>query len=140
MIPRSFSPFFITSLNSFINTPPPFQIKNPPILNLHPLQAIFNSSFILPPLHLLPTPPITIPFILPPIPPFKLLPHNHTQHTTYHTKPLNLTIILPFINTLLSIIPPHLSPKFLHKLQPHNLPPYQSHYHTQSHPNLVLFP
>ncbi|WP_261369381.1 cytochrome ubiquinol oxidase subunit I, partial [Staphylococcus warneri] len=88
IIPPSFSPFFITSLNSFINTPTPFQIKNRPMLNLQPLQPIFNSSFILTSFHLLPTPPITMPFILPPIPAFKFLKQTHPEDKTYHLKPL----------------------------------------------------
>ncbi|WP_260846533.1 cytochrome ubiquinol oxidase subunit I, partial [Staphylococcus saprophyticus] len=37
------------------------------------------------------------------------------------------------------MLPPHLSPNFLHQHQPHKLAPYQSHFHTQSHPDLLLF-
>ena len=139
IIGGSFSAFFITSVNSFMNTPAGFEIKNGRMVNVQPLEAMFNSSFMVRALHVGATAGMTMAFILAAIAAFKLLRHNHTEDRIYHTKALNLSMTVGFINTVLSMIAGDLSAKFLHKVQPDKLAAYEWHYDTQSHANLVLF-
>lgn len=139
IIGGSFSAFFITSVNSFMNTPAGFEIKNGRMVNVQPLEAMFNSSFMVRALHVVATAGMTMAFILAAIAAFKLLRHNHKEDRIYHTKALNLSMIVGFINTVLSMIAGDLSAKFLHKVQPDKLAAYEWHYDTQSHANLALF-
>lgn len=139
IIGGSFSAFFITSVNSFMNIPAGFEIKNGRMVNVQPLEAMFNSSFMVRALHVGATAGMTMAFILAAIAAFKLLRHNHTEDRIYHTKALNLSMTVGFINTVLSMIAGDLSAKFLHKVQPDKLAAYEWHYDTQSHANLVLF-
>ena len=45
IIGGSFSAFFITSVNSFMNTPAGFEMKKGKMVNVQPFEAMFNSSF-----------------------------------------------------------------------------------------------
>lgn len=45
IIGGSFSAFFITAVNSFMNTPAGFEIKNGKMINVEPWVAMFNDSF-----------------------------------------------------------------------------------------------
>ena len=46
IIGGSFSAFFITSVNSFMNTPAGFEMKKGKMVNVQPFEAMFNSSFL----------------------------------------------------------------------------------------------
>ena len=65
--------------------------------------------------HVVATAGMTMAFILAAIAAFKLLRHNHKEDRTYHTKALNLSMIVGFINTVLSMIAGDLSAKFYTK-------------------------
>ena len=71
IIGGSFSAFFITSVNSFMNTPAGFEIKNGRMVNVQPLEAMFNSSFMVRALHVVATAGMTMAFILAAIAAFK---------------------------------------------------------------------
>ena len=73
IIGGSFSAFFITSVNSFMNTPAGFEMKNGRMVNVQPLEMMFNSSFIVRAFHVVATAGMTMAFILAAIAAFKLL-------------------------------------------------------------------
>ncbi|MGF0029533.1 cytochrome ubiquinol oxidase subunit I [Staphylococcus pasteuri] len=139
IIGGSFSAFFITSVNSFMNTPAGFEMKNGRMVNVQPLEAMFNSSFIVRSFHVVATAGMTMAFVLAAIAAFKLLKNPHPEDKTYHLKSLKMTMIVGFISTLLSMLAGDMSAKFLHKVQPEKLAAYEWHFDMQSHANLVFF-
>ncbi|MGD3154369.1 cytochrome ubiquinol oxidase subunit I [Staphylococcus warneri] len=139
IIGGSFSAFFITSVNSFMNTPVGFEMKNGRMVNVQPLEAMFNSSFIVRSFHVVATAGMTMAFILAAIAAFKLLKQTHPEDKRYHLKALKMTMIVGFISTLLSMLAGDMSAKFLHKVQPEKLAAYEWHFDTQSQANLVFF-
>lgn len=139
IIGGSFSAFFITSVNSFMNTPAGFEMKNGRMVNVQPLEAMFNSSFIVRSFHVVATAGMTMAFILAAIAAFKLLKQSYSEDKIYHLKALKMTMIVGFISTLLSMLAGDMSAKFLHKVQPEKLAAYEWHFDTQSQANLVFF-
>lgn len=138
IIGGSFSAFFITSVNSFMNTPAGFEMKNGRMVNVQPLEAMFNSSFIVRSFHVVATAGMTMAFILVAIAAFKLLKQSYSEDKIYHLKALKMTMIVGFISTLLSMLAGDMSAKFLHKVQPEKLAAYEWHFDTQSQANLVF--
>lgn len=139
IIGGSFSAFFITSVNSFMNTPAGLEMKNGRMVNVQPLEAMFNSSFIVRSFHVVATAGMTMAFILAAIAAFKLLKQSYSEDKIYHLKALKMTMIVGFISTLLSMLAGDMSAKFLHKVQPEKLAAYEWHFDTQSQANLVFF-
>ncbi|MEX2947980.1 cytochrome ubiquinol oxidase subunit I [Staphylococcus warneri] len=139
IIGGSFSAFFITSVNSFMNTPAGFEMKNGRMVNVQPLEAMFNSSFIVRSFHVVATAGMTMAFTLAAIAAFKLLKQSYSEDKIYHLKALKMTMIVGFISTLLSMLAGDMSAKFLHKVQPEKLAAYEWHFDTQSQANLVFF-
>ena len=139
IIGGSFSAFFITSVNSFMNTPAGFEMKHGRMVNVQPLEAMFNSSFLVRAFHVVATAGMTMAFILAAIAAFKLLRNRYSEDRQYHKKALKMTMIVGFLSTILSMVAGDLSAKFLHKVQPEKLAAYEWHYDTQSHANLVFF-
>ncbi|MEX6499699.1 cytochrome ubiquinol oxidase subunit I [Staphylococcus warneri] len=139
IIGGSFSAFFITSVTSFMNTPAGFEMKNGRMVNVQPLEAMFNSSFIVRSFHVVATAGMTMAFILAAIAAFKLLKQSYSEDKIYHLKALKMTMIVGFISTLLSMLAGDMSAKFLHKVQPEKLAAYEWHFDTQSQANLVFF-
>ena len=60
IIGGSFSAFFITSVNSFMNTPAGFEMKKGKMVNVQPFEAMFNSSFLVRAFHVVATAGMTI--------------------------------------------------------------------------------
>lgn len=139
IIGGSFSAFFITSVNSFMNTPAGFEMKKSKMVNVQPFEAMFNSSFLVRAFHVVATAGMTMAFILAAIAAFKLLKNKYSEDAPYHKKALKMTMILGFIQTLLSMLAGDLSAKFLHKVQPEKLAAYEWHFDTHSKADLVFF-
>ncbi|AVK72485.1 cytochrome ubiquinol oxidase subunit I [Staphylococcus saprophyticus] len=135
----SFSAFFITAVNSFMNTPAGFEMKNGKMVNVEPLAAMFNDSFLIRSFHVVATALMTMAFVLAAIAAFKLLKNKFKKDTEYHKKALKLTMILGVVFTLGSMLAGDLSAKFLHQEQPEKLAAYEWHFDTESHADLVLF-
>ena len=70
------SVFFITSVNSFMNTPAGFEMKDGKMVNVQPLEAMFNPSFLVRAFHVVATAGMTMAFVLASIAAFKLLKTN----------------------------------------------------------------
>lgn len=135
----SFSAFFITAVNSFMNTPAGFEMKNGKMINVEPWAAMFNDSFLVRSFHVVATALMTMAFVLAAVAAFKLLKNKFVQDTEYHKKALKLTMILGLIFTLGSMLAGDMSAKFLHKEQPEKLAAYEWHFDTESKADLVLF-
>ncbi|MDW4521475.1 cytochrome ubiquinol oxidase subunit I [Staphylococcus sp. GDK8D68P] len=135
----SFSAFFITAVNSFMNTPAGFEMKNGKMVNVEPLAAMFNDSFLIRSFHVVATALMTMAFVLAAVAAFKLLKNKFKKDTEYHKKALKLTMILGVVFTLGSMLAGDLSAKFLHQEQPEKLAAYEWHFDTESNADLVLF-
>ncbi|RIP14946.1 cytochrome ubiquinol oxidase subunit I, partial [Staphylococcus gallinarum] len=135
----SFSAFFITAVNSFMNTPAGFEMKNGKMVNVEPLAAMFNDSFLIRSFHVVATALMTMAFVLAAIAAFKLLKNKFKKDTEYHKKALKLTMILGVVFTLGAMLAGDVSAKFLHQEQPEKLAAYEWHFDTESHADLVLF-
>ncbi|MDN6205277.1 MAG: cytochrome ubiquinol oxidase subunit I, partial [Staphylococcus simulans] len=133
------SAFFITSVNSFMNTPEGFQLKNGKMIHVDPVAAMFNSSFGVRAFHVITTAIMTMAFILAAIAAFKLLKNKFEKDREYHKKALKLTMIVGLVFTLGSMLAGDLSAKFLHNEQPEKLAAYEWHYDTEKRADLVLF-
>ncbi len=72
IIGGSFSAFFITSVNSFMNTPAGFELKNGKMVNVQPIEAMFDPSFIVRSFHVITTAGMTMAFVIASIAAFKL--------------------------------------------------------------------
>lgn len=139
IIGGSFSALFITSVNSFMNTPAGFQVKDGRMVNVEPWAAMFNASFFVRSFHVVATALMTMAFILAAIAAFKLLKNKVTKDAEYHKKALKVTMILGLVFTLGSMLAGDLSAKFLHQEQPEKLAAYEWHFDTSSKADLVFF-
>jgi cytochrome d ubiquinol oxidase subunit I len=139
IIGGSFSALFITSVNSFMNTPAGFQVKDGRMVNVEPWAAMFNASFLVRSFHVVATALMTMAFILAAVAAFKLLKNKVSKDAVYHKKALKITMILGLVFTLGSMIAGDLSAKFLHKVQPEKLAAYEWHFDTGSKADLVFF-
>ncbi|MBI5976039.1 cytochrome ubiquinol oxidase subunit I [Staphylococcus canis] len=139
IIGGTFSAFFITSVNSFMNTPAGMTLKNGRMVNVDPVEAMFNASFFVRSFHVVATAIMTMAFILAGIAAFKLLKNKVQEDKRYHQSALKITMIAGLIFSLLSMLAGDLSAKFLHEHQPEKLAAYEWHFDTESHADLVLF-
>lgn len=103
-----------------MNTPAGFEMKNGKMVNVQPLVAMFNDSFLIRSFHVVATALMTMAFVLAAIAAFKLLRNKFKKDTEYHKKALKLTMILGVIFTLGSMLAGDMSAKFLHQEQPEN--------------------
>ncbi|MBO1220410.1 cytochrome ubiquinol oxidase subunit I [Staphylococcus nepalensis] len=139
IIGGSFSAFFITAVNSFMNTPAGFEMSKGKMINVEPWVAMFNDSFFVRSFHVVATAFMTMAFVLAAIAAFKLMKNKFKKDAEYHKKALKLTMILGIVFTLGSMLAGDLSAKFLHQEQPEKLAAYEWHFDTESNANLVLF-
>ncbi|PTE84368.1 cytochrome ubiquinol oxidase subunit I [Staphylococcus equorum] len=139
IIGGTFSAFFITAVNSFMNTPAGFEMKDGKMVNVQPWAAMFNESFLIRSFHVVATALMTMSFVLAAIAAFKLLKNKFKKDTEYHKKALKLTMILGVIFTLGSMLAGDLSAKFLHQEQPEKLAAYEWHFETESNADLIFF-
>ncbi|CAL27618.1 cytochrome ubiquinol oxidase subunit I [Staphylococcus carnosus] len=133
------SAFFITSVNSFMNTPAGFQMKDGRMIHVDPIVAMFNASFGVRQFHVIMTAIMTMAFLLAAIAAYKLLRDKIPQDRDYHKSALKLTMIVGLIFTLGSILAGDMSAKFLHKEQPEKLAAYEWHFDTQKRADLQVF-
>lgn len=139
IIGGTFSAFFITAVNSFMNTPAGFEMKDGKMVNVQPWAAMFNESFLIRSFHVVATALMTMAFVLAAIAAFKLLKNKFKKDAEYHKKALKLTMILGVVFTLGSMLAGDLSAKFLHQEQPEKLAAYEWHFETESNADLIFF-
>lgn len=140
VIGSTMSALFITSVNSFMNTPEGFDInKAGKLVNIDPVAAMLNSSFFVRAFHVVATGGMTIAFLVATIAAVKLLRNKFPSDRDYHLKGMKLGIVMGLLFSLMTILAGDLSAKFLHNEQPEKLAAMEWHFETSSHADLVLF-
>ncbi|MCE4956928.1 cytochrome ubiquinol oxidase subunit I [Macrococcoides caseolyticum] len=139
IIGSTLSALFITSVNSFMNTPEGFKVKNGVLVDIDPLQAMFNASFFVRSFHVITTGGMTIAFCIASVAAVKLLRNKFPQDIDYHKKALKMAMIIGLVFSLLTILAGDLSAKFLHNEQPEKLAAMEWHFDSHSKADLVLF-
>ena len=94
-----------------MNTPAGFELKNGKMVNVQPIEAMFNPSFIVRSFHVITTAGMTMAFVIASIAAFKLLRNRQPKDTVYQ-KALKMSMIVGFFSTLLSMLAGDLSAKF----------------------------
>ncbi|MFD2706316.1 cytochrome ubiquinol oxidase subunit I [Salibacterium lacus] len=135
VIGASFSAFFITSVNSFMNAPRGFELTNGVITNIHPLAAMFNPAAPTKTAHVLVTCYLTSAFVLGMIGAVKMLKGD--RHV-YHKKALQLTMTAAFVFSIGTVGIGDLSGKYLAEYQPEKLAAGEWHFETQTEAPLVV--
>ena len=87
-----------------MNTPAGFELKNGKMVNVQPIEAMFNPSFIVRSFHVITTAGMTMAFVIASIAAFKLLRNRQPKDTVYHKKALKMSMIVGFFSTLLSML------------------------------------
>ncbi|WP_414043518.1 cytochrome ubiquinol oxidase subunit I [Macrococcus animalis] len=139
IIGSTLSALFITSVNSFMNTPEGFNIKNGVLVDIDPIQAMLNSSFLVRSFHVVTTGGMTIAFCIASVAAVKLLRNKFPEDKDYHKKALKMAMIVGLIFSLLTILAGDLSAKFLHNEQPEKLAAMEWHFESENRADLVLF-
>ncbi|MFC6118641.1 cytochrome ubiquinol oxidase subunit I [Macrococcoides bohemicum] len=139
IIGSTLSALFITSVNSFMNTPEGFKVKNGVLVDIDPIQAMLNSSFFVRAFHVVTTGGMTIAFCIASVAAVKLLRNKFPEDKDYHMKSLKMAMIVGVIFSLLTILAGDLSAKFLHNEQPEKLAAMEWHFESDKNADLVLF-
>ncbi|WP_020008791.1 cytochrome ubiquinol oxidase subunit I [Salinicoccus albus] len=133
------SAVFITTVNSFMNTPAGFDMADGELINAEPLTAMFNPSSWVRMFHVVATAYMTAVFIIASIGAFKLLRSKFKEDRTYHKKGLKAMMVAGVITALLTVLAGDFSAKFLHNHQPEKLAAMEWHFDTEENADLVLF-
>ncbi|TDM14961.1 cytochrome ubiquinol oxidase subunit I [Macrococcus bovicus] len=139
IIGSTMSALFITSVNSFMNTPEGFDMVKGQLVNIDPVAAMLNSSFFVRAFHVVTTGGMTIAFMLASIAAVKLLRNKFDSDRAYHIKGLKVTVLTGLIFSLFAMMAGHASAQFLHHEQPEKLAAMEWHFDTSSRADLVLF-
>ncbi|MCD2136517.1 MULTISPECIES: cytochrome ubiquinol oxidase subunit I [Salinicoccus] len=139
VIGSTLSAVFITSVNSFMNTPAGFDLAEDAFVNVDPIAAMFNPSVYVRVFHVVATAYMTAAFILASIAAFKLIKNKFKKDREYHMKGLKVTMAIGLVMSLLTIVAGDFSAKFLHNEQPEKLAAMEWHFETEPYADLVLF-
>lgn len=135
-IGSSFSAFFITIVNSFMNTPQGFDLSDGRLTNVDPIAAMFNPAMPTKVAHVIVTAYMTSAFVLASIAAFRLLTgSNHI----YHKKALFFTMKLGLIFSIATTLIGDFSGKFLAEFQPEKLAAAEWHFETSEAAPLTMW-
>jgi cytochrome d ubiquinol oxidase subunit I len=130
------SAVFITTVDSFMNTPAGFKLTpTGEITNIDPIAAMLNPSTPTRVAHVLTSAYVTCGFLLAAIAAIHLL---RGKTHDYYIKALRLTMTASFVLALLTFVAGDLSGKFLAKHQPAKLAAGEWHFETQESAPLIL--
>ncbi|KKE78502.1 cytochrome ubiquinol oxidase subunit I [Bacilli bacterium] len=130
------SAFFITIVNSFMNTPTGFEMVNGALVHANPIAAMFNPAMPTKVSHVVATAYMTAAFLLASITAFKLL--KGSRHV-YYKKALYLTMKIGLIFSIASAIIGDFSGKLLAEYQPEKLATAEWHFETEGEAPLVMY-
>ncbi|KHE72008.1 cytochrome ubiquinol oxidase subunit I [Halobacillus sp. BBL2006] len=136
VIGGTMSAFFITTVNSFMNTPQGFEMEDGTVTSIDPLAAMFNPATPTKVFHVISSSYLTAAAILAAIAAMFILMKKGSQ---YHKKALKLTVIATFIFAITTAIAGDLSAKFLAEHQPEKLAAGEWHFETEEGADLVVF-
>ncbi|WP_067724848.1 cytochrome ubiquinol oxidase subunit I [Oceanobacillus damuensis] len=130
------SAFFITAVNSFMNSPAGFDIVNGQLVNANPIAAMFNPSMPTKVTHVLSTAYMTVAFMLAAIAAYRLIKgSNHV----YHKKALYMTMKIGLVFAIATALLGDLSGKYLAEYQPEKLAAAEWHFETENEAPLIMF-
>ncbi|MGM8214555.1 cytochrome ubiquinol oxidase subunit I [Bacillaceae bacterium W0354] len=135
-IGASFSAFFITMVNAFMNTPQGFDVVNGALVNVNPIAAMFNPSTPTKVAHVMTSAYMTSAFVLASIAAFSLL--KGRKHI-YYKKALHLTLKVGLIFAVATALIGDFSAKFLAEHQPEKLAAAEWHFETTTEAPLLLY-
>lgn len=130
------SAFFITIVNSFMNTPTGFEMVNGALVHANPVAAMFNPAMPTKVSHVVATAYMTAAFLLASITAFKLL--KGSRHV-YYKKALYLTMKIGLIFSVASAIIGDFSGKLLAEYQPEKLAAAEWHFETEGEAPLLMY-
>lgn len=130
------SAFFITIVNSFMNTPTGFEMVNGALVHANPVAAMFNPAMPTKVSHVVATAYMTAAFLLASITAFKLL--KGSRHV-YYKKALYLTMKIGLIFSIASAVIGDFSGKLLAEYQPEKLAAAEWHFETEGEAPLVMY-
>lgn len=139
VIGSSLSAVFITTVNSFMNTPAGFKLTDGVFKNIDPIAAMLNPSSGVRVFHVVMTAYMTAAFIMVTIAAFKLLRAKFKEDIEYHKKGLKVSMIIGLSAAALTLLAGDLSAKFLHNEQPEKLAAFEWHFETEENADLILF-
>ncbi|QAS51185.1 cytochrome ubiquinol oxidase subunit I [Halobacillus litoralis] len=136
VIGGTMSAFFITTVNSFMNTPQGFDLEGGRFTSVDPLKAMFNPATPTKVFHVISSSYLTAAAILAGIAAFIIL---MKKGTSYHKKALKLTVSMMFLFAILTAVAGDMSAKFLAEHQPEKLAAGEWHFETEEAADLVVF-
>ncbi|TXL64376.1 cytochrome ubiquinol oxidase subunit I [Cerasibacillus terrae] len=134
-IGAAFSAVFITTVNAFMNSPQGFEILNNELINVNPIEAMFNPSMPTKVSHVVATAFMTAAFILASIAAYRMV--KGSKHI-YHKKALHLTVTVGLVFSIASLIIGDFSGKYLAQYQPEKLAAAEWHFETSENAPLIL--
>jgi cytochrome d ubiquinol oxidase subunit I len=136
MVGSSSSALFITTVNSFMNTPQGFELKNGKTVNINPIEAMFNPATPSKVLHVISSGYVTCAVILAAISAFAILRGRRGE---YEKKALRMTMVCTLVFSIFTALAGDLSAKFLAHRQPEKLAAAEWHFNTETGADLIMF-
>jgi cytochrome bd ubiquinol oxidase subunit I len=123
------SAWFIVSANSWMNTPAGFVFKNGKIVDINPIQAIFNPSTPFETVHMILASYVATGFAVAAIYAFAYLRGKREE---YYRKGLMLAMLLAVVATPLQLVSGDFNARFLANYQPAKFAAMEGIFHTES--------
>ncbi|MBY7142095.1 cytochrome ubiquinol oxidase subunit I [Virgibacillus sp. NKC19-3] len=134
------SAVFITTVNSFMNTPEGFEMENGVFAAVNPIEAMLNPASPSKIFHVLSSAYVTCAVLLAAIAAFMLLRKRlSARASAYHKKALKFTLITAFVFAAINFLAGDVSAKFLADEQPEKLAAAEWHFETEEGADLILF-
>ncbi|WP_373894884.1 cytochrome ubiquinol oxidase subunit I [Virgibacillus natechei] len=134
------SAVFITTVNSFMNTPDGFEMENGAFAAVNPLEAMLNPAAPSKIFHVLTSAYLACAVLLAAFAAFMLLKKKLSKEASnYHKKALKFTLIVTFLFAAVNFLAGDVSAKFLADEQPEKLAAAEWHFETEEGADLILF-
>lgn len=137
VIGAGMSAVFITTVNSFMNSPNGFTMADGEFLAVNPLKAMLNPSSPTRIFHVLGGSYLTVAAILATIAAIALLRNKGARE--YHKKALKMTVIAMFIFSVITALAGDVSAKYLAKHQTEKLAAAEWLFESEENADLLLF-
>ncbi|WP_226035181.1 cytochrome ubiquinol oxidase subunit I [Aquibacillus saliphilus] len=137
VIGAGMSAVFITTVNSFMNSPDGFTIANGEFAAVNPLEAMLNPSSPVRIAHVVGGSYLTVAAILATIAAVALLRNKGAKD--YHKKALKMTVIAMFVFSVLTAVAGDFSAKYLANNQTEKLAAAEWLFETEENADLILF-
>lgn len=129
------SAFFITVVNSFMNSPRGFDMEGGELINIQPILAMFTPAMPTKIAHVLTSSFMTVAFILAAIAAYRLL---KGENEVYHKKALVMTMKIGLVFAIATAVVGDFAGKYLAEYQPEKLAAAEWHFETEKGADLVV--